>query len=416
MNSYDKLSTLTLTQLEVLLSHAKMGVAHLKKYLTPFQIKYLLEINKFPTQQKATIVSDKFELHGNIVPLVNTIFTSILGGSLGFSAFSNFDMVTVPILLGLSALIAVSSAILAGTSYHLTKEKGGNAIAQQKITFLQISLFKIINHKLEKSISVLVNSLNKMLHDIESYCLDLHLPKIAPLSLNEFKSKEKMDGWLAELNSILNTIKKNKKLNLKFDESLGFSQIIDKVQKLINKPQWLNDLIGFSSHLQPEQIVDPVEKKGEKKEENLFSILNRLYNGQPNELTEKKIWWKEKYQDITVGLFPTLLGGSASLFVFFNGIPDILKKLNFDFLHGFITSPFAKKIELSIFFGITCYFGFIYLYTQKKIFQRNHSLTVSQQVIKNQEVLRLELRHKRDSLRKLVFLFEKLNLLLKIAK
>lgn len=399
MNSLANLRSLNISQLEVLLSNLKLGKSHLGKYLTTAQLRILLEINKIAKNKKLMIKSNNLERRGNVVLLVNTIFTSILGGCLGYSAFGSFDINNFSILLMISGLIGIVSAIIGRVSYNLTLETAREAITEQKLVLLQTKILHIAKKKLKIANQKLIDLLNQF---------------ISPCQPQEFDSANSFSQWLNHFKEKINEMKKV----LPEKQLVKLKEISNEIDQLSQDEFWLKNLLAYNLKL---EIDSNLSKHGsiDKLEVNyVINVLTNLHSD-PAEILKEQFretkpwsWWKDNHKDITVGLFPTLLGGGASLFVFFTGIPDIAKKLNLHFFHACLTTPWVRQIESYLFFAITLYFGFAYLYNQKKSFERKRQIALSKQIVTHQEISYMKLRRRWRSLKKLTHQIEKLQLIL----
>jgi hypothetical protein len=354
----DQLDHLTPAELILLEEHLKLGVSHIKHHLTDREFDKLLAAGSVDKERLNKLENTETELSGNLSLILNTIFTATFGAWLGYSSFLEFSISSFWVFISIVLLAALIGSFIGYESVKSTKQQARGSIQLQKLHFLQLQILKKVHQKRTAEIDKIISDLNTL---------------FPPFSFSGLtgKPKEELAEWASKLEKMLE----------------------DKLRLNKNTPLYAT-CAGELAEVQSEfkrALIDWFEKKGElgvihskfqeQKEEKLDSSLRKLINVSPKHSSEPPSWIKTNARSLVVGLAPTLLGGFSSISVYLGGVPLILKTFGYDNLFLFFSDPTVKMVEISISLLITLYFGFSFVYINRKAFKRYQELVKTDKTI-----------------------------------
>ncbi len=396
-----KLEDFSLPQLNILLKHLRMGQDHLKLLLTPKQLKDLFHWCDLEKEEKKQISADRIEKLGNMSLIINTILTSTFGAWMGLSGCIGCTIGSYKMLAFISMIAFCVSTLIGYMSLKMTKKQAWNAIQNQVIHQFQLRVLKMINQKMKEK----ENSVVFYLHTAICILENNNTNNNEQNRLNLFENSSQAYQWYEKLMSVLNDRLKEMKDTISTEI---YQKQIQRVNFLIKKT-----LAKHTHFLESLAMAKQQEKKRQQMMPALsfFKILTNPSFGIPKyrSLTPTSgSGIKKHFNQLLLGIIPTIWGGFASMFVFVGGIPNLAGELKFLWLHSLLISPFARAIEISLAGLMTCYFAFAFFYSSRKNWQRQQLLEQIKKEIANEEARLLENNHKLDMLFKLKMHTQKL--------
>jgi len=387
-------------ELNVLLKHLKLGISHIKKYLTDENVLKLFAAGKLTEEQSGKIKSDQKEKQGNFILTINVIFTGFLGAWLGVAGFLKIGVKESNVLFVVTVLVAVVGSIYFGyKNFKKTEKRAHDAGNKQKILNLQLKIIRIIKNKRQNHIAKLIDYLNDVLRKLNT--VD------QTIVTHDFSSKNDFFNWLKQLDEYIQLeLKKISDADLRhvFSKQMdillsNLKEDLDKNVGLIETQYKLEDKTadeGKNKESMTPRFV--LEEQGQKS--SISALIDPTIYIPRLEIKEKS-WIEDNFYSIVSGLIPTMLGGFGSLFIYFMGLPDIAKQAGIMALNPLLEDPVVKVVALVIIILITLYFIYSFLYTNRKSFQRDQELNKTQKKINNEEADLLEIRAKMNVLIKM---------------
>jgi hypothetical protein len=393
-----KLEDFSLPQLNTLLKHLRLGYDHLKMLLTPKQMKELFIWYDLEENKKKQIAADRIETLGNMSLIINTILTSTFGAWMGLSGCLGCALGSFKMLTFISMLAFFVSGLIGYMSLRMTKDQAQHAIRNQILHHFQLRVLQMINQKMQEKHSSVAfylqtaafilenqkdsetnkNSLNLFMNSAEAYEWYEKLIQVLNLRLEEVSDAATAEIYRNQIQRISFQIKKTIAKHFHFLESLALAKKREKTRFQI-------------LHTLP-----------------FLKILTTPFFEVSKYQASTSSWFKNNFNQLFLGIIPTVWGGFASMFVFVGGIPNIIGELQLSWLHSLLTTPFARLVEISCAALVTCYFAFAFLYSHRKSWQRQELLESTQQNIATEETLLLENNHKLDMLYKVKMHTQKL--------
>jgi hypothetical protein len=364
----DQLNYLTPAELIILQQHLKLGVNHLRQQLTDKEFNALLASSSVDAAQVHKIEHDEVEVSGNLFLVLNTILTATFGAWLGYSGFLGLGIASFWIFSSIVVFAALFGAFIGIQSVRFTKQQAKGAIHIQKLHLLQIQILK----KVKKQRTV---EMEKLIADLDALFIDLSrrtsLEKQTLFSELADKSKEDRSRWVTELEEIL------EERVASFNNHPIYKTYASKLAEI--KLKLKNNLVKY---FQDEEELGQIHSEFQaQKEKKIDGFLRKLINSSPKHSLEPPSWIQSNGRAIIIGLAPTLLGGFSSISVYLGGVPLILKNFGYANLFAFFTDPKVKIVECSISLLITLYFGFSFVYVNRKAFKRQRELVRTDKTI-----------------------------------
>jgi hypothetical protein len=273
------------------------------------------------------------------------------------------------------------------------------AVAAQKLINLQIDISELLVEKKKKKLSRLTEYLG---NKIAVFFEDNSLFREEKLSFH-LDSKEEFVRWLNTLNTAINAEVKSLS-NKRFYYEV-FAQTLKSTLTSLNKT--IDKNIGLIEHEtsiseksnRSEDSRKPFQVK-KNSHKSFVSVLTDPSLAIPKIKIQKRFWLKENFYSLLNGLIPTALGGFCSLFTYFQGLPDIFKKMGINTFDPLSQSLIAKIISLAVIFAITLYFGAAFLHADKKSYERRREYEKTEKLLANKETDLLTIDAKLNLLKK----------------
>lgn len=395
----EKLEDFSLHQLNILLKHLRLGQDHLKALLISQQLKELFHWCDLEIEQKQQIATDRIEKLGNMVLIINTILTSTFGAWMGLSGCIGYALGSFKMLAFISVIAFFVSTLIGYMSLKMTKSQARNAIQNQVLHQFQLRVLKTINQKIKQQENSLVFYLHTAIFILENNKIDGDEKNQSNLFENSSQAYQWYEKLLGVLNSRLKEVKDNASAEI-------YQKQIERVSFLIKKT------LAKHTHFLESLAVAKQKENQRRQIMPILSFLNILTNPSFGIPKYRSLMpapgIKKHFNQLLLGLVPTIWGGFASMFVFVGGIPTIAGDLNFVWLKSLLISPSARIIEISLAGLVTCYFAFAFFYSFRKSWQREQLLEQIEKKISNEETRLLENNHKLDMLFKIKMYTQKL--------
>ncbi len=350
----EKLNELTPPELILLQKHIELGKDHLIEVLGKKGFQDFLQFGRPSQKVIDQIKTNDTETAGNLILAVNTIITGTFGGWMGFSAMMELNLGS-PVIFGLVlSLATLVGATIGYQAFRSTKQAVIQTVQTLQVLQLESEILQKIHKKRECE-----------LHEIqEDLCAAVN-------ELSPSKAKPSISEWSLALNGAI-------------DEKISSYQnhpayLFLKKEITLIKAQMKKNFEEGSS----EKEVSHPSDGGHKRE--LPPVIEQLIRSYPRESAASKSWVSRNSRIIFISLIPTLLGGFGSLFVYLGGSTQIAKAFECNNLVAFLTSPHAKSIKLAIAILVTLYFGFSFLYSNKKNHKRNMEIEKKREEILKEE-------------------------------
>jgi hypothetical protein len=381
-NDDNLLINLKIKELARMLKHVRLGNEHLATYLTTREFNQLLRIGRVRASERSNIDSDLQEEAGNILLVLNTILTSCMGAWLGFSGFSGLHLrsyITL-IIIGLALTIG---GLIGRLSYKLTTKQASNALVTHRLFNVELEIVKTIIAKRSTTIEALEKRILQTMNKLGAASItnftdgSADLKQILAHESNGLRLKEHFNQHFKQFDEA--------SLNY-FYRNLVFT-IFKSVDKLFSQLR--------ESYYPKKKLVTGIIDNSYSETDLLLntSLTNASYIRvlTKTDLPSRKLvpraahWIRKNILGIAVGLLPTILGGFASMFVFLDGIPDILKAFHL-YQPAFETYNLSIKILcLSCAILLTTYMGYSNIHTNYKAFRRSKQLELAERKIAEAE-------------------------------
>ncbi|MBA2651710.1 MAG: hypothetical protein H0U73_05535 [Tatlockia sp.] len=394
MTSNIKLEELNLVELNLLLSHLRLGSGHLKKQLSSIQLSKLLSLGSLNQQQLISVSSNRVEKSGNLAVVLNTVITSIFGAWMGFSGFLGLHLDSYTTLFGITIVTFFSSFIVGYFSFQLTTKSAKSALHNQRIHNLQLKVLKLITSKENDTLNSLIKYLNHShiyLRD-KSFSFARSQENESDKQFFNFEENTEYSSWFSLIKEAI--LFKTEIINEK--EIYRFYS--DRLIKILAKT---NESIELSY-----LVAEPLQASAESHTPLLASqdsFIQLLSNPGHKSvfLPNRSSWLRQNCLALLTGLFPTLLGCFSSMFVFLAGGPNLAKELGLLHLEQVLRNPSSRLIEFTMAVCLTLYFGISFLYNNYKNYIREQEVEKTKQSFSHLEKEDIFLKRKLSILTKL---------------
>jgi hypothetical protein len=350
---------LTSAELIILEQHLKLGTAHLKQHLSNSEMSQILSANPLSQADRAKMGLSGTEIIGNLLLILNTIFTATFGAWMGYFGFWEFSLGSFWVLGCIIVIAASIGAFIGFQNIKSTKKQASILINNQILKHFQLEILKKINQKRREEIEKIERGLNELFSTLSQGTF--FEKKIFVLNLKG-KSKSEISEWAETVKAM-----GKEKLEVCFD-GLVPKEISEEWME-IQEELKQNAISCF------EEKAEVFHFESQKAKNAVFdSFLKKLISISPKVSAAPLSWITSNARSLLLGLAPTLLGGFSSLTVYLRGVPLILKNFGYEKSVIFFTNPEAKMVEFAISVLLTCYFGFSFVYTNRKVFKRHQEL------------------------------------------
>jgi hypothetical protein len=351
------LDHLTVAELIILEEHIKIGEKHLKKHVTEEEFHELLALPDISEKSAGRIKSTDTEIAANLSLVLNTIFTATFGAWMGYSGFLGLDLFSGWTFGFIVFIAACLGGFIGYQNVQATKGQARNSIHLQKFQMLQLKILEKIKQKKTQEKDQLIQNINHQFRSLSE----------GSFAGSKSNTLDLFAEWDAKLKEIIH------------DKMSLFEHVAAK-NLFMNELSTIQlDLKRVMSNYPQDENIEVIHENA--KNRHLASYLQKLINVSPKRSVSPPDWLESSKQSILIGLAPTLLGGFSSLNVYLGGVPLILKNYGREDLAALLANPKVKAIELTISLLITFYFGFSFLYANRKNFKRQRELAKSAQLI-----------------------------------
>lgn len=356
------LKNLSIAELQNMQKHLRLGLPHLKTYLTPAQFSELLNNIKLNSAQHNYLRPSGSEKSGSFSLVVNTLITGFFGAWLGMASFLEIGLGSKLTLLTVTIISTLVSGILGYYNFELTKKQGYEAIVKQKLLTMQRQILHIIIKKRYQLI-------HKNTHYLWRKLLNL-VPEIIEQP-QEFSQKNMrylpMAFWahkiIKSIQIMLNKLPEYSFFTLCEHKLLS---IKSSLQKYTYKNQILTSPPTFKSGI--EALTQPV-------------AMNSKLDLTPG------AWWQHNFPYLIVSFLPAIFGAFGSMFVYLDGLPKLTQTFRIFQNINLYKTPMVKMIALFLAIILTLYLGYAAFQTNRKSYLRSRILGKTQQ-----KIIKLELR------------------------
>jgi hypothetical protein len=348
------LNDLTPPELILLQKHIELGKDHLVEVLGKKGFQEILPFARPSQEAVDQIKADDAETSGNLIMAVNTIITGCFGGWMGFSAMMELNLAS-PIIFGtVLSLATLVGAAIGYQSFRSTKQEAIQTVQTLQLLQLEIEILQGI-HKIRE----------RELHEIQE---DL---RVAATALSPSKENVSIADWIPAFNNTIDAQIPSYQSNPAYPFLKREIAIIKARMKK-----------NFEEGSSEKEVAHPSDG-GHNRE--LPSILEQLIRSYPRRAKTSKSWISRNLRKIFSSLIPTLFGGFGSLFVYLSGSTQIARAFEYDSLVAFLTSPHAKLVKVAIAILVTLYFGFSFLYSNRKEHKRSMEIEKKRETIVKEE-------------------------------
>lgn len=386
----EHLKDFDLSQLQILFKHLTLGQDHLKSLLTTRQLEDLFNWGELREEHKKQILATRVEKFGNMSLIINTILTSTFGAWMGLSGCIGCGLGSYKVLTTISLLAFFVSGMIGFISLNMTQRQATLAIDKQRLLNLQLRVLQAIIDKITEKANAQIHYLNSAIFILKTAKdSDEEKPIFKFIKINEFYE------WFENLEATL------KQRMDEVQDSSAYEFYQTQIQQncyLIKKT--------FAKHVKYLENLSLTKQKFDRQIQIMPSLpfLKVLTNpayGIPRYRSMNSLpWIKRNFDQLLLGLTPTIWGGFASMFVFVGGIPNIARELGFVEVANFLIQPKSRIIEVTIALLVTSYFAFSFIYSSKKNWQRQNLLEQTQKKLSDLETISLESTHKLNILYK----------------
>jgi hypothetical protein len=348
-----KLNDLTPPELILLQKHVELGKDHLIELLGKRGLFDFLQWAKTKQEIVERNRADETEVSGNLILTINTIITGSFGGWMGLSAVMELNLHSPLILGAVFSFAALLGALIGYQNFRSTKMD-----AIENIQSLQMAQFEIDMLALVRQIR------EQELREIEA---DL-------FNFSTLKEKVPFCNWLVGF-------EKTVEEQLSSHRGQSIYPFLESEMETIKEEIKKNFEASFSKK-GGSKAVDPSQ---EHEHRNLPPFIKTMISSYPKESKSSKLWIRRNARKILISLIPTLVGGFGSMFVYLSGTTEIAKAFEYHHLVSFLTSAHAKYVKLALALLFTAYFGFSFLYSNKKSYKRSRELEKKRELISKEE-------------------------------
>ena len=397
----NKLVDFSTTQLQIFFQHVSLGKEHLKGLLTEQQLNELFKWVNLNEDLKKTIEMTKLEQLGNMSLIINTILTSTFGAWMGLSSCIGCGLGSYKILIIISLCAFFLSGFIGYISSSKTKEQARQSIENQRLLNLQLQILEALvkkHHQKNEEQVYYLNSVVFILQGIDSGKRKLDI---------NFTTSDEAVKWLEQLDTNLKSRLEEVKEHCAYEfYQKKIFQGCYVIKKAINKH------IKFLENLSTHKKTNTRQLKIRSTLSFLKILTNPAYANLTPRYCESHRWSDRNFKEIALGLFPTIWGGFASMFVFVGGIPNITRELGYIEWADYLIDPISRTFEILMALIVAAYFGFSYYYSSKKEWQRERLMEQTSNEISELENHLLIYRHKlttlytiKNSIQKIISIF-----------
>ena len=309
----------------LLQKHVKLGKKHLENCLTQEEVDTIFDWIKLDPEIEEMLSSSSLETTGHVSLAFNTILTSILGFWLGLSSLLNWKLLSSATLITVLLLSFSVGGYIGFQAIVFRRRMTQNLLDKRKFKHLEIQIVKKVNAVREKELNEVRSSLSSLLQNANV--------NVSPQTLADSKTDVNKLYWesissLKETDPIRDQMEKKIRLDQKYNRD---HQVFKKISKKLSQSS----------------ISNPINLKS---------------------------WIQGNFNRLIIELFPTILGGASSLFVYIGGTQALTEELGHSPWIDFLEKPSVKIAELVLVWFITLYFGFSYFWMNRKAFKREQEM------------------------------------------
>lgn len=361
---------LTPAELIIVEEHLKLGLDHLRQHLSKAELRRLLRSLSLHDKQMSNLEGSHTEIVSNLFLVLNTILTATFGAWMGYSAVLGVSLGSAWIFGSIIALAASVGALIGYVNIRITKKRSQTAIDNQKLHFLQLEILKKIEEKRKRECS-------EIFHELDD--IFLHLKRGTSFEHKEF-SLDLTCKSMKEISDCLSDIAEMSREKLaKSGDKSRYHSCESEITEI------LKDMKKNAASFFRQKDSFEVIHEDSRKAHSIDPLLKKLITTSPKESSDIFSWIKANVQALVLGLVPTVLGGFSSLSVYWGGVPSILEQFGKEDLFLFFTSPYVRGGEFALSLLITLYFGFSFIYINRKDFQRSQELEKTNKIIVQKE-------------------------------
>lgn len=358
---------LEINQLKNVMGNLRLEATQLKNKLAKLQWKELLNLAQLPPEQHQNLKANGFEKAGQIALVLNTIVTSMFGAWMGFHAFTGSKTDSFFQFSIVGTLTFVLSIFFGYSGFKYIKNNALASIEKQKLLNIERDVLQLIikknNQEQEKVINSINKSLNLLLRRMETGIKAVEPTSFIIQCSDDFCKK--INGFLKLITTIECSFS-SKIIDIIFDEKLknNRTQLVDYLATINHRESYLDNKNNRDDSLLA-ALTAPADFRIPK-----FSFSS---------------WIQTNYLSLIVGLFPTLFGCFASMFVFLSGGPDLAKSLGFWSLLKTLKHPTSQLIEFFSAVSLTVYYGSSFAYNKYKLYTRTTQEEKTKKIIADLE-------------------------------
>jgi hypothetical protein len=349
-----RLNDLTPPELILLQKHIQLGQDHLVEVLGKKGFQEFLQFARPSQEAVDQAQADDTETSGNLILAVNTILTGSFGGWMGFSAMMELNIGS-PVIFGtILSLATLVGAAIGYQNFRFTKQEAIQTVQTLQLLQLEIEILQDIHTQRARE-----------LHEIREDLLT------AVKALSSSKASSSTADWTVALKRAID----EKISSYQNNPAYAFlKREIAVIQARMKK--------NFEEGSSEKDVSHPSDGGCNRELPSIIELLIRSY---PRAAKASKSWIRRNTRKICISLIPTLFGGFGSLFVYLAGSTQIAKAFEYDSLVVFLTSPRATSIKIAFSILVTLYFGFSFLYSNRKSYKRSVQVEKKKEAIVKEE-------------------------------
>lgn len=304
------LSKLQLKELHFLLHQVRLGVGNLQNKFDDKTFKSFCNSIYINNKHFSKIYPGVLEKHAQIMLLINALITGIFGAWLGMAGLMQNQLVTnyhFPfVIIGIAIVASVGLYYL---RYRQNSEQAKKIVSKQKLKYLQYDILIIINQRQKERLERVSNGLGKYFNSL-SAVVGIPYPNIDML----------LETPLAITTNLLDIVRR-------WDVLIKKQQILaNNNEDLFRKYSKLEEIIsGLVDYLSLDENKSAQIFK--QRESYKFYVEKLMAAEDKNKVMPLRFWLKKNAKSIITDAIPTVVGSLASIFVYLNGFPQIIKEL-----------------------------------------------------------------------------------------
>jgi hypothetical protein len=391
------ISSATLIELNYILKNVKRGKNYLVALIGNQGFYELLKQGK--KTQDTALYADLEEKSGNALRMLTTVFTSALGAWLGMEDFLSSDHRSLQ-QLALVTLLSVVSGIAVGVlSYRFAANRAKEAVLQKKLANLQMDLTKkmveIIENKIQTTKDKLQCQLGKLTNDSIAH------------DLTSFFNMEDKKPLPQKEKTVLLALRK--KIEEKLNVVASINPLLDYVLHINFKTidRIITAYIKLTDECHATFSKNPIK--------NDIKLLSQPITQVSGASLTVYSWLMNSSMGIFLEAVPVFMGTFAAIFLFLNGLPDILKKLGYAGSLAQFNQPWIKYTSLVVAFSFVLYLGVSQVKFTYKSYFRSKSMEDVQSKIAKNELKYFSLCHQYTLIKKFSGAMRKLVKIIKLS-